>query len=132
MLQGMCMFDEHKRLVICNQSYADLYALPVELTARGTHLIEILEYRVGKGSHAATRDSYLENRLKSVDASGRYIETIQQNDGRAIEIQFYPLAGGAWIALHEDVTDGLAARAASAREEKENSHQAERRDLVSM
>lgn len=109
------MFDEEKRLVICNRHYADLYGLPRELTERGTPLIKILEHRIGNGSYAATQELYIEERLKSVDRGGRYTEVIQQKDGRAIEIQFYPIFEGGWVALHEDVTDELAAWASSHR-----------------
>src|SRR5690349_4062778 len=104
MSQGMCMFDEQKRLLICNRRFAELYDLPPELTVRGTPLIDILEYRVGNGSHAHSRERYLEDRMRSVTASGRHTEVVVQNDGRSIEIQMYPLAEGGWVALHEDVT----------------------------
>jgi predicted signal transduction protein with EAL and GGDEF domain len=35
MLQGLCMFDVDDRLIVCNQHYAKMYALPHELTQPG-------------------------------------------------------------------------------------------------
>ena len=35
---GVCMFDADKRLILCNAGYAQLYALPPELTVAGTPL----------------------------------------------------------------------------------------------
>ena len=50
MPHGLCMFDENKRLILCNSAYAQLYDLPARLTASGTPLSEILDYRERRGN----------------------------------------------------------------------------------
>jgi len=36
MPQGLSMFDDKQRLIICNEKYAAMYGLDVELTKPGT------------------------------------------------------------------------------------------------
>src|SRR5688572_10126065 len=36
MSQGLCMFDAEKRLIVCNERYAELYRLAPELMQPGT------------------------------------------------------------------------------------------------
>ena len=36
MTQGLCMFDEQKRLVVWNQRYAEFYQVPLHLLKVGT------------------------------------------------------------------------------------------------
>ena len=35
--QGVCMYDEHRRLILCNDRYAEMFHLPYELTTAGNH-----------------------------------------------------------------------------------------------
>ncbi|TIU03237.1 MAG: PAS domain-containing protein, partial [Mesorhizobium sp.] len=42
---GLCMFDAERRLVLCNQSYADLYHVPEPLTRPGTPWIDLMRFR---------------------------------------------------------------------------------------
>jgi hypothetical protein len=106
MQQGLCVFDEHKRLVFCNQHYADLYALPPELIKPTTPLIDILKHRVATGSFAGNPEQYISSRMNLISATGRREEILEQNDGRTIRIFFYPLTGGGWIATHEEFLAG--------------------------
>ena len=45
MPQGLTMFDEQQRLIVCNARYAAMYGLRAELTEPGTSLRTILEHR---------------------------------------------------------------------------------------
>ncbi|NJO35467.1 MAG: HAMP domain-containing protein [Rhodospirillales bacterium] len=49
MVQGLCMTDNDQRLVICNKRYAEIYALPDELTKPGTDMTTILMHQVAQG-----------------------------------------------------------------------------------
>ena len=48
MVRGLSMFDADQRLIVCNESYREMYALPGELTRPGTSLADILRYHVKK------------------------------------------------------------------------------------
>ena len=111
MSQGLCMFDGEKRLVICNARYASLYGLPPGLTKPGTLLADILKFRVRAGTSYGNPETFIADRLASVDAGVRRIDIIEQNDGRCIEILFDPLPGGGWVTTHEDITERRSAEA---------------------
>ncbi len=49
MAQGLCMFDANRKLVICNERYAAMYALPPELVRPGTAHEDIIRNRVAQG-----------------------------------------------------------------------------------
>ena len=44
--EGLCMFDAGKRLVVCNDRYAEMYRLPQELLKTGTPHTAIIRHRV--------------------------------------------------------------------------------------
>ena len=54
MAHGLCMFDLHRNLIICNDRYAAMYDLPVELTKPGAQLSSILQYLIDKKTFAET------------------------------------------------------------------------------
>ena len=59
MTHGLCMFDLHRRLIICNDHYAKMYSLPAELTTPGTELNAILQYLIDKETFAETSEETL-------------------------------------------------------------------------
>ena len=47
--EGLCMFDAEKRLVVCNDRYAEMYRLPPDLLKPGTPHSAIIRHRVLNG-----------------------------------------------------------------------------------
>jgi len=103
------MFDAEKRLVICNEHYANLYRLPSELLKVGTPHEAIIAHRVMNGILAGE---------KSADAVGKKLGALGQHssdkissridelaDGRLIRVIRQPMEGGGWVATHEDITE---------------------------
>jgi PAS domain-containing protein len=105
MSQGLCMFDADKRLVTCNQRFADLYGLPEELRRPGTPLLDILMRRVATNNYGGTPDEYVQGRLACADARVEHTELLEHRDGKVIQIRYRPLPFGGWVATHEDVTE---------------------------
>ena len=126
MSQGLCMFDGNERLVISNQRYQEMYKLPAEITKPGTSLAELLEYRIASGSFARDPD-----RL-SPRATGLDVARAQHHDrgrlGRrpVIVVINRPMAGGGWVATHEDITE----RRNAARDRAQMQEQQERRTAI--
>lgn len=109
MVEGLCMFDAEKRLVICNERYAKLYRLPPELLRPGAAHRDIIRYRVTSGTlKGDTSDDAAEQLVSKLDAlpvdvvSSRIDEFA---DGRLICVTRQPMAGGGWVATHLDVTE---------------------------
>jgi hypothetical protein len=67
MSHGLAMFDRDQRLVVCNDRFMQVYALPPELVRPGTPLQDILKYRVTSGSLRAP-DHFVESRMSLVAA----------------------------------------------------------------
>ncbi|RXH00839.1 EAL domain-containing protein [Bradyrhizobium vignae] len=109
MVEGLCMFDAEKRLVVCNERYARLYQLPPELLRTGTSHTDIIRHRIAKGilkgdsSECAAEQFISKLAALPFDAVSSRIDEFA--DGRLIRVTRQPMAGGGWVATHLDVTE---------------------------
>ncbi|UCI33206.1 EAL domain-containing protein [Mesorhizobium sp. B4-1-4] len=103
---GLCMFDAERRLVFCNQTYADLYHLPETLTRPGSHWADLKRFRIAAGLYVGLEpERYLEELSATIDRAERVVSLVELRDGRTIDLIHQPLPGGGWLATHHDVTD---------------------------
>jgi methyl-accepting chemotaxis protein len=111
MLQGLCMFDANKRLVVCNSYYTELYRIPPELAKAGTPHDAIISHRVLNGILSGEKSDIAVN--KTLSALGKLsTETTSSRvdklaDGRLICVTRQPIGGGGWVATHQDITERL-------------------------
>jgi PAS domain-containing protein len=109
---GVCLFDEGRRMILCNPTYMRMYDLPQEMTLPGTPLAEILQYRVRLGNAPVDLEHYVRITTE-LTASGRDAAfQVLLADGRTVQIRHNVIAGGSYVATHEDVTDALRRRSA--------------------
>ncbi|HKY06876.1 MAG TPA: EAL domain-containing protein, partial [Candidatus Binatia bacterium] len=110
MAQGLIMFDTANRIVVCNDRYIEMYGLSREIVKPGYPLRELLGQLLARGHIAGDIDEYLAAVLVDVsrDKSARMQKT---TDGRDILITRMRMAGGGWVATHDDVTERHAAQA---------------------
>jgi methyl-accepting chemotaxis protein len=126
MSQGLCMFDRNERLVLCNQRYLDLYHLPADVAKPGITLGGLLEYRRSTKSLSIDIEVY-RSKLKASLAQGQTTTTeVTSGDGRVICVINRPMAGGGWVATHDDITE----RRDAARERITMQEQQERRAAI--
>lgn len=105
MSQGLCMYDQDQRLLVCNARYIDMYGLSTDLAQPGTPFRRIVESRIEKGLFDGEDPAaYLDERLSAVRESVRHTRLHELRDGRVIAISHEPLDGGGWVATHDDVT----------------------------
>src|SRR5678815_960824 len=84
--QGVCFFDAAQRLIVCNQRYIDLYRLPHERIHPGISLREAVDLRFAAGTcPAMSKEQYIRWRAE-------------------IAVPHQPMAGGGWVATHDDIT----------------------------
>ena len=105
MSQALLMFDEHARLVICNDRYLQMYNVPPGVLVPGLPLAEIIEYQLAHNTLVGRADRLIENVLA---ASARRKSTSWLNelpDGRTISVRLHPVADGGWVTTHEDISD---------------------------
>ena len=106
MSQGLCMFDKDKRLLVCNDLYIEMYDLSPELANPGTTFRSIIEHRIKSGVFSGDDpESYLRERLASVEEGVASTKIQDMQNGRTIAIAHTPMAEGGWVATHQDITD---------------------------
>ena len=126
MSQGLCMFDEQERLLVCNPRYRAMYQLPAEVARPGVSLARLLNYRIAHGTFAGDPDTY-RRELQASLAEGRSVSNeVRSADGRLTLVINRPLTDGGWVATHEDVTE----RRHAARERAQMQEHQERRSAI--
>jgi diguanylate cyclase (GGDEF)-like protein/PAS domain S-box-containing protein len=104
MPHGLCMMDADMRLVVCNKRYADIYAIPPELTKPGTPLAALLDHRIENRIYTGPEaQTYREQRLNPISRTS--VKACQLSGGRTVLTTRRPTADGGWIAIHEDITE---------------------------
>jgi diguanylate cyclase (GGDEF)-like protein/PAS domain S-box-containing protein len=105
MTQGLLLFDSSERIVVINDRYIEMYGLSAEVAKAGCTLRELIHHRKETGSFAGDVDKYRSSLLNQL-VEGKASELTTNNaDGRCIRIVNQPLAGGGWVATHEDITE---------------------------
>lgn len=104
MIQGVLMFDEERRIAVCNRRYVQMYGLSGDIVRPGCGLRELLEHRKASGSLALDVDAYLE-KIEHLLGTGETSEIlVDAGDGRTVRVVTEPLVNGGWVATHEDIT----------------------------
>ncbi|WP_298109685.1 EAL domain-containing protein [Bradyrhizobium sp.] len=105
MSQGLTLFDQDKRLVVCNRRYIEMYGLSADVVKPGCELRDLITHRNDIGSIQVEVDDYCARIIEHV-ARGEQV-TLQSVEGRSIQITHRPLPDGGWVATHEDITERM-------------------------
>ena len=120
MRQGLCMFDKEERLVICNDTYAELYNLPLELIRTGTRHADIVDYRTEHGMRPVNGvQSFMAQHWQLREGEESRTVQVELANGKLISIHHQPMADGGWVATHQDVTEEAQRVAALEARERE-------------
>ena len=109
MPNGLAMFDDASRLILCNSAYGRLYDLPDPLVRERTALGDILEFRAASGS-GHVLDGAVEGPTALKGGSAGSTRTLLQ-DGRTIDMRFSAIPTGGYLTTHDDVTQQISAAA---------------------
>ncbi|HEY1472573.1 MAG TPA: PAS-domain containing protein [Pseudolabrys sp.] len=126
MSQGLCMFDGDERLVVCNRRYMELYQLPDEVVKPGRTLASLLEFRIANGSFSSDPGEYRKGLVAAIAQGKTTTAEVKSADGRVVAVVNRPMAGGGWVATHEDITE----RRSAERERATMQEQQERRSII--
>ncbi|SDA15452.1 diguanylate cyclase (GGDEF) domain-containing protein [Methylobacterium sp. UNC378MF] len=103
-VQGLCLFDASDRLVIMNERFASLYAVPHHLRRVGTRAADLRRYILEqRGEAAGAWDTVITP--PTPRASLDYAGIVHLADDRDISVRRVLLSDGGWISTHEDVTE---------------------------
>ena len=109
MTQGLLLFDNTGRLVICNQQYIDMFGVSPEIVKPGCHLRDLIRHREQLGSFVGDVDSYC---AKFLDPKGGINDTVVTTpDGRTIRLIYKRSPDGGWATTLEDVTENRRVQA---------------------
>ncbi|WGD52882.1 EAL domain-containing protein [Bradyrhizobium sp. CB1650] len=107
MTQGLLMFDQDERLIVCNRRYIEMYRLSTDIVKPGAYFRDVIQHRYDTGSFHGDVDSYCDGILNHVGRTQSAI--VETADGRLIEIKNQPGTAGGWLATHDDVTERIRA-----------------------
>ena len=107
MTQGLLMFDQDERLVVCNRRYIEMYGLSADVVKPGVTFRDVIQHRHDTGSFEGDVSSYCDGILGS--AGQTHSAIVETADGRLIEIKNHPGTAGGWLATHDDVTARIRA-----------------------
>ena len=110
MTHGLCMLDAEQKLIVCNKTYVQMYALTPELSRPGTSLqaIDMYRARIGNAALANPEQMAATNAIVACEASAFTQELM---DGRIVAISQRPMQDGGFVAVHEDITERRRAEA---------------------
>jgi methyl-accepting chemotaxis protein len=107
--QGVVMFDEAGRLVICNESYLRMYNLSPDVVKPGAHLVDIVNHRANTGSLRRDAREYFAELKESMTAGKTVSFVTTSPDGRWISVVNSAIrSGGYWVGTHDDITERLS------------------------
>lgn len=104
MTQGLVMLDAKATVILLNDQYRELYQLPPDIKS-GSTLEQILHLRKKNGLFSGNVREHLASIIARIAQQMPSATTIELTDGRVIRVSEQPMAGGGWVATHEDCTE---------------------------
>jgi diguanylate cyclase (GGDEF)-like protein/PAS domain S-box-containing protein len=113
MTQGLCMFDENKRLVVWNRRYAELHDVPEALLKVGTPFEALVTDQLSRGvvKGYASPDAINARVAELIEFPKDSQRVEELADGRFVLLSRQPMPGGGWLSVMEDITERKRAEA---------------------
>lgn len=105
MSQGLCMYDQNERLVMCNRRYVDIYRLPPEAAKPGTTITEVLAYRAANGTFMNDPSVYRRDLVAAMARGETTTAEVRSPGGKLIMVINRAMPGGGWVGSHDDITE---------------------------
>jgi diguanylate cyclase (GGDEF)-like protein len=105
MATGLSMFDADGKLLVWNQRYVELYAMSPDVVRAGASIASIVAHRKQVAELDLDVDAYVGGFRQELIDNGTSTNTSRLKDGRIVSITSAAIAGGGWVAIHEDITD---------------------------
>jgi diguanylate cyclase (GGDEF)-like protein len=100
---GISMYDADRRLVVSNDRFRSMYAVPAELWRSGTSVEDIETHLVGSGVGPVERLAEGGHTRSSASTPSTMVTELA--DGRVLAITRQPIQGGGWLAVHNDISE---------------------------
>ncbi len=107
MSSGITMFDADGRLVVWNKKFLELYELPPDIVWSGASLQSIAEYRQQVGQLDTDAEAFVSQFRQMLIDTGSSTSTSRLRNGKTVSLTSTAIAGGGWVAIHEDITERI-------------------------
>jgi diguanylate cyclase (GGDEF)-like protein len=107
MSNGLSMFDADGNLMVWNDRYVEIYGMSPEVIRPGASINAIVEHRKQVGNLDLDVEVYIAEFRQNLIDFGRGSSTSRLDDGRTVSVVNTAIAGGGWVAIHEDITDRI-------------------------
>ena len=104
--QALSIYDSDLRLVVSNERFRSMFALPDWTVTPGAEFAVTIRYLAERGEYGAIDDidAFVKERVDLARAfEAHYIER-QMSNGRWISVEGSPLPNGGWVAVYTDIT----------------------------
>jgi diguanylate cyclase (GGDEF)-like protein/PAS domain S-box-containing protein len=105
MPQGLTMFDGDHRLAVVNDRYIAMYNLSPDVVKPGLPFRALIHHRKERDTFRGNVDKHCEAVSDSLRRGVQATVLTEPVPGRFINVVIKPVAGGGWVATHEDVTE---------------------------
>ncbi len=83
-----------------------MYGLSPEIVKPGCTLRQLIMHRIATGNFSPVDpEQYMANLLAAIAAGRTVTYTVEQSDGRTVEVTSRPMGDGGWVATHDDITE---------------------------
>ena len=111
MRQGLLMFDELARVVVCNQRYIEMYGLSPDVVKTGSTLTEVIRHGTERGSFSGDPEGLSASILKRISRGAVTNVCLNTADGRTMNVIERLVPGGGWVVTHDDISESRQAEA---------------------
>jgi diguanylate cyclase (GGDEF)-like protein/PAS domain S-box-containing protein len=105
MTQGLLLFDGTQRLVVCNQSYVEMFGVSTDVVKPGCTIRELLMHRKETGTFSGDVEEYCAMLAEKMAQGGVFQTILDTADGGSIQVVYRPLSDGGWVTTLEDITE---------------------------
>jgi len=102
---GLAIFDEELRLVVCNANFIALRGYPERLGRPGTHIAELYRYNAARGDYGEVDvEQEVRGRVQRAATLEHHELDQQLADGTILHVRYARLPGGGLLFAYDDVT----------------------------
>ena len=109
--QGLILFNADKKIVVCNDTYIEMFGLSKDIVKPGCAFLALLHHRKDVGTLEGDADEFYHEVIASVRRGKTTSRIYSASGGRTIHAINKPLEGGGWVVTLEDISEQKEAEA---------------------